>query len=581
MIYGKLFSLYKNRGDNILSKIYAYRGDYLPLFGQLINQIGLPQIINEIAAKPNSQARIDTGTMIAGMIMNILSDNKMRLYHLPHFFEDKPMPLLFPWNTSVNPVDFTEDRAGDVLDELFKAGPHMVFSSITRQNIQLFNIDTSTLRVDTTSKNFYGVYDTDQDSVIDITYGFSKDKHPELKQIMFGTATSADGVPILGEVMSGNTSDMTFNNRWIKNVRQALQKNEDDFLLYTADSAAVTDDNLKLLKKYHVDIISRLPGRYDLTDELMNHAIIDNNWVELGTFSENKKAATYKSISYENELIGNTYRFVVVHSSVLNKKKLKTLNSKKEKEKRKLDKLTKEISKREFFCQNDAEIEIKKFEKKNIADFHITTPEIIEIEKTIRRNKRGRPKKGEIPVKETRYIVKFESTLDKKVYAIEKEKCGLFILITTLMDVDEYPDKEILSQYKGQQSVENIFKFLKDPTFVGAYCLKSPERIVAFGYILLMAAQIYTILERQVRKVLANPDEKPIEGLNRIKTRKPTTYAIKHILSPILIVRKQNRKSEYWTTSGELNENQKRILKLAGFDEKIYQYSISIKNVEE
>jgi transposase len=149
------------------------------------------------------------------------------------------------------------------------------------------------------------------------------------------------------------------------------------------------------------------------------------------------------------------------------------------------------------------------------------------------------------------------------------------------MNINDYPDKEILSQYKGQQSVENIFKFLKDPTFVGAYCLKSPERIVAFGYILLMAAQIYTILERQVRKALDNPDEKPIEGLNRIKTRKPTTYAIKHILSPILIIRKKNKKSECWTTSGELNENQIRILKFAGFNEKIYDYSIKIKNTEE
>jgi hypothetical protein len=152
-----------------LSIIYAYRGDYLPLLGQVINQIGIPQIINEIAPKPNSQAKINTGTMIAGMIMNILSDNKMRLYHLPHFLEDKPMPLMFPWNPSVNPIDFTEDGAGDVLDELFKVGSHKVFSAITHKNIQLFDIDTSKLRVDTTSKNFHGVYNTDQNSPIDIT----------------------------------------------------------------------------------------------------------------------------------------------------------------------------------------------------------------------------------------------------------------------------------------------------------------------------------------------------------------------------------------------------------------------------
>jgi hypothetical protein len=42
--------------------------------------------------------------------------------------------------------------------------------------------------------------------------------------------------------------------------------------------------------------------------------------------------------------------------------------------------------------------------------------------------------------------------------------------------MEKYPDREILSQYKGQQSVENISKFIKYPALVGAYCLKNPER---------------------------------------------------------------------------------------------------------
>jgi len=66
-----------------------------------------------------------------------------------------------------------------------------------------------------------------------------KDKRHDLKQIIFGTATSSDGIPILGEVMSGNTSDMTFNKGWIKTVRQALLKSDDDFLLYTADGIKI------------------------------------------------------------------------------------------------------------------------------------------------------------------------------------------------------------------------------------------------------------------------------------------------------------------------------------------------------
>jgi hypothetical protein len=79
--------------------------------------------------------------------------------------------------------------------------------------------------------------------------------------------------------------------------------------------------------------------------------------------------------------------------------------------------------------------------------------------------------------------------------------------------------------------------------------LKNPERIVAFGYILLMAAQVYTILERIVRKNLEKPDEGPVEGLNRQKTKKPTAYAIEYVLSAILVIRILRKKCEEWVVS--------------------------------
>ncbi|GEM_PF-5084801 len=167
-----------------------------------------------------------------------------------------------------------------------------------------------------------------------------------------------------GQVMSGNTSDMTFNNGWIKTVRKALQKSEDDFLLYTADSAAVTEDNLMLFKEYRVDMISRLPERYTLAEELINQAIS------------------------------------------LDKRKLNALDSKVEKEKRELEKITEGITKREFFCEKDAKIEIEKFYKENKPQLHELTSSIIEVERTVKREKRGRPKAGEVPLLEKKYFVK-------------------------------------------------------------------------------------------------------------------------------------------------------------------------------
>jgi len=67
--------------------------------------------------KPNSQAIVDTSTMISGMILNLLSDAKIRLYRLYHFFDDKPMPLIFLWKPNLTPSNFTEERTGNVLDD--------------------------------------------------------------------------------------------------------------------------------------------------------------------------------------------------------------------------------------------------------------------------------------------------------------------------------------------------------------------------------------------------------------------------------------------------------------------------------
>jgi len=100
---------------------------------------------------------------------------------------------------------------------------------------------------------------------------------------------------------------------------------------------------------------------------------------------------------------------------------------------------------------------------------------------------------------------------------IWKSLCGLFVLITSFMDVKKYSSRLILERYKVQGNVERIFKFIKNPAWVGSFCLKKPERIAALGYLVLMAAMIYTLWERRVRKALLDLDVAPIKGLNRQK----------------------------------------------------------------
>ena len=51
-----------------MKNVSVYNADYHPLFGQLMNKMQLPQIINEAVEKPKSQAKLDSGTMIESLL---------------------------------------------------------------------------------------------------------------------------------------------------------------------------------------------------------------------------------------------------------------------------------------------------------------------------------------------------------------------------------------------------------------------------------------------------------------------------------------------------------------------------------
>ncbi|MFO8109637.1 MAG: IS1634 family transposase [Thermoplasmata archaeon] len=554
------------------SDLLPYRADYHPVLGQLMKELGFPDVINDIVESPNSQAVIDAGTFVALFIHHMLGDMNIKMYRMHEFFQDKALPLLIPWNPNIDLAEINDDRAGRVLDAIWNANPQKVFSTVVDFAIRSHSLETDVIHGDTTSKSFQGAYDDqiEEIGIPFITQGCSKDHRPDLKQLVFGVGTTNDGVPLIGEITNGNESDMTLNGRWVKKLRTMLQKDPDDFLLYIADSSLVTTDNLRLRHQENIDIISRLPGRFGLEGELKRKALANNSWEDIGKISPEKNAAFYRYLNTTGCIDGRDYRFVVVHSDSKDKRKLKSLDKSVRKEHKKGSGALKDLTKRPFVCQRDAEIEAERFLKESSLKYHDIDWNIESREEKVKRKKRGRPKKGDIIPTKTRYYLSGSLRINEENYTFERELCGLFVLITTLMDIEEYPAGRILREYKGQMNVERIFKFIKNPAWVGSFCLKTPERIAALGYVLLMAAVIYTLWERRVRKALSKEGVKPIRGLNQQKTKKPTAYALQTVLSGILV---QSQKSDNELTMWlpkPLNINQKRVVEFSGYSEEIY-----------
>src|SRR5690606_18852267 len=62
---------------------------------------------------------------------------------------------------------------------------------------------------------------------------------------------------------------------------------------YVADSALITEENVRLMDAKKVRFISRLPGRFNLEQELIERAWKEGKWRSCGPMVKGKKAATY------------------------------------------------------------------------------------------------------------------------------------------------------------------------------------------------------------------------------------------------------------------------------------------------
>lgn len=395
---------------------------------------------NEVVKVPPQGQDVDTGTFVAGMIMNILGQAPIRMYRLSQFFADKPLPLLFPWSSKVQAAKFNDARAERVLDDLWAVDPRKVFGAVAHQVILRYQPDRSQVHVDTTSKSFYRVYEHQPDPQVPrITYGHSKDRRPDLKQLLFGVGLGGDGLLLLGEVSSGNRSDMTFNGHWIHHIREQLALTPEEFLLYVADSAVVTTENLGLLREYHMDILSRLPERFGLAETLMAQpqGAPPETWETVGVIREGqgKRAASYRVWQTEAELAGGVYRFLVVASSSLDKRHLKALERAQGREVSQFQKLARALEARSFTNQADAEAELASALHQWLGVYHRLTGWVESCQCQLPRPRRGRPKAGEKAPVVTRYRMQLALQPDEVARRCARERYGLKIRSPTLANL--------------------------------------------------------------------------------------------------------------------------------------------------
>lgn len=185
------------------------------LLSQLCDEIRLEDIINEQVTWDQARCGLSPGTRIKAILLNILAQGNP-LYKINEFYETQDVEQLF--GAGIIADHFNDDALGRALDYLYKAVPWKVYTSLALSALKVLELRLGTLHNDTTSFSVYGQYlnDSDAETKLNITYGHSKQKRPDLKQIVLGISVTPERIPVLAKVEDGNTSDKAWNLTFIK-----------------------------------------------------------------------------------------------------------------------------------------------------------------------------------------------------------------------------------------------------------------------------------------------------------------------------------------------------------------------------
>ena len=552
----------------------------LPLISELCNKIELKKIIDEKIDDQNKKI-VSTGNAVKAMIMNIIVGRKP-LYLVDKFYEPKDTEKLF--GEGIGPEHLNDDVMGRALDELYKIGAKKVLTETAMMSLQKFNIPVTSIHADTTSKSVYGDYEDcelDED-VVQIKHGHNKDHRPDLKQFLFGLGVTKDKIVVIGDVSDGNKSDKAWNKDILGELRKSMKQYGLKDFVYVADSAAVTEEMLKALngienEEITIPFVSRLPGNYSLEQNLRHRASENKNWTDIGKFSEKENAAQYKIQTFEDELHGKKYDFIVCASDHLDTRKQKQLQKSIDAEKKTVTAAIAKFHKQEFFFEKDAQETFILLQKELSPKYHQLELKISSKERYEKRNRPGKPSKYDVRKKETVYIGAIKHFEDDVKIQELRNDAGMFVLITNSLKNGKLSAVDTFREYKEQISVENCFQVLKDPDFIDELFLKTPQRLEALGYVMLMALMILSILERNVRVALRGTKER-VKIFNQLYRNQPTGRNIIGSFEGLHMTMVLDPKTKQWQRFCTIDKFLLRLLELAGFDADIYTKSPTLFN---
>jgi len=548
----------------------------LPIVNRLIERCQLRETLRRFLPRQDRRDRIDTAVAILLLVRNILVSRE-------------PVYGIGQWSASFVPEllnlrqdqlrHLNDDRVGRALDRLFDVKFPEFVMHILQHVVAEFDLDLAELHNDSTTVKFYGDYEEfDQPqrrrgkTTVAIRQGRSKDHRPDLKQLLYILTVSDDGgVPVYFTTDDGDKhDDETHVPTW--DLLRELTGRSD--FLYVADCKLASAKNLAHINREGGRFITILPKNRGESKHMQQRLLDDPDslrWELLYEVYDQHGILRqrFKTLR-EEQLTTDGYRLLWIHSLAKadsdDAGRMKAIKKTTDELMHLRQRLQSPRSRMRERQRVESEIE-KILTGRGTAE--LLKVEILQTEEVrLKQQTRGRRTEKTQYTREVK--LRFDLTWHVDAQSLERARRGdgVFPLITNDRQMTA---EQVLRAYKRQPIIEKRFSQLKTDFCVAPVYLKEISRIESFLCVYFLALLIQTLLERELRRAMAESklESLPLYPEARPCTR-PTTRRVIDVMESLSRHRLQTDTGEYQDLYTDPTAIQRQLIKLFGMTPSTY-----------
>ena len=504
--------------DKIESK--AKMLDVKPLITHYMNQLRLPELFEKYIPK-TPQMAIAPSEALTMMIFNIINSPKP-LYKVSEWTTDY-LDGIGEFSTQ-EANKYNDDCLGRNLDRLYECKRDELMIELSVNAINAYQLATDKIHNDSTTITFKGRYENQDPNAVQLRRGHNKDFRPDCQQLVFGLNITDDGhVPLSFKLFDGNQADDTTHIPNWEELRKMLGRVD---FIYIADCKLCSENNLDHIHTNNGYFITVVPKNRSMLKFFQNQLESGEvEWEKAYSVQDNRKPSEQHTFyTFETYRTEKGYRLIWVLSTAKAKQDRKTRERRLDKAEAELKILASKLNRYKLKTREQIESAIAKKTKNVQSLFNI---ELIENRETYTK-KVGAGKPGPNSIYKEYTKITYELKWQRDQFAIDKQALadGTFPIITnTALNC-----AEVLWNYKQQPRLEKRFNTIKSVLDVAPVFLEKSSRIEAITFLYFVALMVISLIEREVRKRMA---EKSIESLpilpQKMKTKNPTWNNLRYL----------------------------------------------------